>query len=62
MSDDDLKAELERLRNENCAQKRGCRRNYHESQREGLALDLRDGAFSCDALQGAMAQAPGDVR
>ena len=41
MSDDDLQAELERLRNENAAlKKRGCYRRYLESKREGRTLGL----------------------
>jgi hypothetical protein len=63
MSDDDLKAELERLRSENAALKKGAATGVTmKGQREGRALDLWDGAFSGDALQGAVAQAPGDVR
>lgn len=51
MSDEELKAELERLRNENAALKKGSvHRHPHEDQREGSGLDLRDGALSGDLV------------
>ena len=46
MSDDEMKAELERLRNENAAIKKGVVFWYpHESKRKGRSFDLRHRAF-----------------
>jgi hypothetical protein len=46
MPDEDTKAELERLRNENAALKKGgVHRHPHEGQRKGSSLDLRMGRF-----------------
>ena len=43
MSDEEIKAELERLRQENAALKKGYRRYSHESKRKGSGVDLRHG-------------------
>ena len=51
MSDEELKSELERLRNENAALKKGGVFRYpHESKRKGSSLNLRDGALSRDLV------------
>ena len=51
MSDEELKTELERLRNENAALKKGgVIRHPHEGQRKGSTLDLRHGALSGDVV------------
>ena len=51
MSDEELKAELERLRNENAALKKGASiRRPHEGQRKGSSLGLRHGALSRDLV------------
>jgi hypothetical protein len=50
MSDEELKSELERLRNENAAQKGVVHRHPHEGKRKGSTLGLRHGAFSCDLV------------
>src|ERR1039458_9208664 len=62
MSDEDMKAELERLRSENAAQERGRHRHHHEGQREGCSLNLRNGSFPGDLVQGTVAEALGYVR
>ena len=56
MSDEELKAELERLRNENAALKKG-----GSTGRQGSSIHLRYGAFSGDLVQGAVAEAIGHV-
>jgi hypothetical protein len=51
MSDDDLKAELERLRNENAALKKGCFHGYpFEGKRKRSNLDLRHGTLPGDPV------------
>ena len=50
MSDEDLKAELERLRNENAALKGGFYGYPYEDKRKGSSLDLRHGTFSGDPV------------
>ena len=51
MSDEELKAELARLRNENAALKKGAVFQYpHEGKRKGSSLDLRHGALSRDLV------------
>ena len=51
MSDEALKAELERLRAENAALKKGASSGIpHEGKRKGSSLDLRHGALSCDLV------------
>ena len=51
MSDDEMKAELERLRNENAALKKGSSSGIRmKSKRKGRSLDLRHGAISCDLI------------
>ena len=63
MSDDELKNELERLRNENAALKKGAATGITMKVSEkGWALGLWNGAFPGDLVQGAVAQAPGYVR
>ena len=63
MSDDDLKAELERLRNENAALKKGAATGITMKVSEKGALSIYGmGRFPVTLVQGAVAQAPGDVR
>ena len=50
MSDEDLKAELERLRNENAALKEGVTKHSLEGQRERRSVGLRHGAVSRDLV------------
>ena len=51
MSDEEIKAELERLRQENAAlKKRGYRRYSHESKRKGSGVDLRHGPLPRDLI------------
>ena len=51
MSDEELKAELERLRNENAALKKGASSNFRMKVSEkGARLDLRDGTLSRDLV------------
>ena len=51
MSDEDLKAELERLRNENAALKKGTSSGIRMKVSEkGARLGLRNGAFSRDPV------------
>jgi hypothetical protein len=62
MSDEELKAELERLRNENATLKKGGVFQYpNEGQRKGSSVDLRDGTLSRDLVQRAVAEAAGYV-
>jgi hypothetical protein len=62
MSDEELKAELERLRNENAALKKGASSNIRMKVSEkGSSVDLRDGTLSRDLVQGAVAEAAGYV-
>ena len=61
MSDEDLKAELERLRNENAALRRGIFRHPHEGKRKGGGLDLWHGPLSRDLVQRTAAEATGHV-
>ena len=63
MSDEDLKAELERLRNENAAlKKRGDFQRPDEGKRKGSSLDLWYGALSCNFVQRTVVEAAGHVR
>ena len=49
MSDEDLKAELERLRSENAALKKGASSGLpHEGKRKGSSLGLWHGSLSSD--------------
>ena len=51
MSEEELKAELERLRNENAALKKGGVFQYpNEGQRKGSSVDLWHGALSRDLV------------
>ena len=51
MSDEELKAELERLRKENEALKKGASSGIRMKVSEkGSSLDLRNGALSCDPV------------
>ncbi len=51
MPDDDLKAELERLRNENAALKKEASSGMRmKVSRKGSSLGLRNGAFSRDPV------------
>ena len=63
MSDNDLRAELERLRQENEALKKGASRaiSFKVSEKGGLC-GIRAGAVSGDPLQGTMGQAARHVR
>ena len=49
MSDEELKAELERLRKDETL-KGSIFRYPHEGERKGSSLDLRNGALSCDPV------------
>ena len=62
MSEEDLKAELERLRNENASLKKG-RRNRHqnEGERKGCRIHLWHGSLSGNFVQRAVAEAVGYV-
>ena len=60
MSDEELKAELERLRNENAALKKGASSNIRMKVSES-SLDLRNGAFSRDLVQRTVAEVAGPV-
>ena len=63
MSDEDLKAELERLRSENAALKKGASTSIRMKVSEkGARLDLRHGALSRDLIQRTVAEAAGHVR
>ena len=57
MSDEELKAELERLRSENAALKKGASTGI-----KGSSFDLRNGALSGDLIQRTMAEVVGHVR
>jgi hypothetical protein len=51
MSDEELKSELERLRHENAALKKGSvYRHPLEGQRKGSSIDLRHGTLSGDLV------------
>ena len=63
MSDDDLRAELERLRQENETLKKGASRGrVAQGEREGGAIGVWAGAFPGDPLQGTVGQAARHVR
>ena len=52
MSDEEMKAELERLRNENAALKKGVTSGIRMKVSEkGAGSDLRYGQISCDLIQ-----------
>ena len=62
MSDETMKAELERLRAENAALKKGASSGTRiKVSEKGSSLDLRHGALSRDLVQRAMAEAVGYV-
>ena len=59
MSEEDLKAELERLRNENASLKKGAATGIRMKVSEKGAL--RHGSLSCNFVQGAVVKAVGYV-
>jgi hypothetical protein len=60
MSDEDLKAELERLRNENAALKnKGTSSSVRK--RKGSGFNLWHGALSCNIIQRTVVEAAGHV-
>ena len=62
MSDEDLKAELERLRNENAALKKAATsQRPDEGKRKGSSLDLWYGALSGNFVQRTVVEAAGHV-
>jgi hypothetical protein len=63
MSDEDLKAELERLRQENTALKKGAASGLRlKVSEKGCCFGLRHGALPGDLVQGTVAEAAGHLR
>ena len=62
MSDEDLRAELERLKAERAAQEPEGTERQPQGEREGRRVGLRARPLSGDALQGAVAEAARDDR